>query len=200
MKKTLLFLLYFVAVQAAFCQVRGSDSKENLQKSFLAYNKLIIDQEFEKSLDYMLPEFFEIVPRSQMVTLMNQIYQNPDLDFEMGEPTIGEVGDIRQIEGKYYSEISYSYDIKMRFNNMEKSDDEEQNRMNQNLLRLALEKTFGPGNVVYDEESTDYNIHSIKNAYGISENGNSDWKFVVVEKDQKFILEKLLPKELTQNL
>lgn len=68
------------------------------------------------------------------------------------------------------------------------------------MLKLSLEKTFGSGNVEFNEETEFYEIHSIKNAFGISENGMSDWKFIVVEPQQKFILEKILPKELTEKL
>jgi hypothetical protein len=88
----------------------------------------------------------------------------------------------------------------MKFNNVDESKDEEQNELNRNLMKLTLEKTFGSGNVKFNEETEFYEIHSIKNAFGISENGTSDWKFVIVEPKQKFILEKILPNELTEKL
>lgn len=174
--------------------------KENLKRDFIEYNELIIKQEFEKAMNFMLPEFFEIIPKSQMILLMKQVYNNPDLEFKVEKPKDIEYGKPKKIEVKYYSEITYSYDIKMKFNNVDESDDEEQNQLNRNLIKLTLEKTFGSGNVKFDEETEFYEIHSIKNAFGISENGTSDWKFVVVEPNQKFILEKILPNELTDKL
>ncbi|WP_111672077.1 hypothetical protein [Algoriphagus litoralis] len=176
------------------------DYKENLNSDFHEYNELILKQEFDKALDFMLPEFFEIIPKSQMILLMKQVYNNPDLEFEAEKPKDIEYGEPKKIEAKYYSEITYSYDIKMKFNTIEERDDEEQNKLNRNLLKLSLEKTFGSGNVEFNEETEFYEIHSIKNAFGISENGMSDWKFIVVEPQQKFILEKILPKELTEKL
>jgi hypothetical protein len=174
--------------------------KENINKDFVQYNDLILNQEFEKSMDYMLPEFFEIIPRNQMVLLMKQVYNNPDLIFKMDKPQGIFYSEPKKIEEKYYSEITYSYDIKMKFNNIEVSEDEEQNELTKNLTKLQLEKTFGSGNVKFNEETEFYEIHSMKNAFGISENGTSNWKFVVVEEKQKFILEKILPKELTEKL
>lgn len=88
----------------------------------------------------------------------------------------------------------------MKFNNIEESEDEEQNELTKKITKLQLEKTFGSGNVRYNEKTKFYEIHSIKKAFGISENGTSGWKFLVVEPEQKLILEKLLPKELTENL
>jgi hypothetical protein len=196
--KKILLLLIFVS-NLTFGQT-SENFKENLNKDFIEYNDLILNQKFEKALDFMLPEFFEIVPKNQMIMLMEQVFNNPDLDFKADKPKDIEYGTPRKIEGKYYSEITYSYDIKMKFNNIEESEDEEQNELNRNLMKLNLEKTFGSGNVKYNEETEYYEIHSIKIAYGVSENGTSDWKFVVVESKQKMILEKILPKELTEKL
>lgn len=174
--------------------------EEYLNKDFIEYNDLILKQKFDKSMDFMLPEFFEIIPRNQMVLLMKQVYNNPELEFKMDKPKDIDYGKPEKIEGKYYSEITYSYDIKMKFHSVEKIEDEEQNELDKNLTKLSLEKTFGSGNVIFNEETEFYEIHSIKNAIGISENGTSDWKFLIVEPKQKFILEKILPKELTEKL
>ena len=172
----------------------------NLNQDFVEYNNLILNQEFEKSMDYMLPDFFEIIPKNQMVILMKQVYNNPDLEFKMDKPKDISYGEPKKINEKYYSEITYSYDIKMKFNNIEESENEEKKELTRKLTKLQLEKTFGSGNVKFNEETEFYEIHSIKNAFGISENGMSDWRFVVVEPKQKFILEKILPKVLTEKI
>lgn len=202
MKK--LLLLSFFAMTSAFCQstktVKEEIYKDNINKAFVEYNNHILNQEFEKSMEFMLPEFFEIIPKSQMILLMKQTYNNPDIEFEMDKPKDILIGDVKKIEGKYYSKINYSFNIKMKFNNTEKSDVVEENKLTQNLMKLTLEKSFGTGNVKFDEQTEFYDIHSIKDAYGVSIDGESDWKFVIVEKKQKFILEKILPKELTENL
>lgn len=196
--KRILILLFFVS-SLTFGQSDES-YKENINKDFIDYNELILRQEFEKSMDYMLPEFFEIIPKNQMVMLMQQIYNNPDLEFKMDKPKDIVYGEPRKIEEKYYSEITYSYNINMKFKSIEEGEDEKQQELTKTLTKLSLEKTFGSGNVKYDDETEFFEIHLIKNAFGISKNGKSDWKFVVVEPKQKFILEKILPKELTEKL
>ncbi|TKC03574.1 hypothetical protein [Pedobacter cryotolerans] len=196
--KRILILLLLVS-KFTFGQT-DENYKENLNKDFIEYNDLILKQEFEKAMNFMLPKFFEIIPKNQMVLLMKQVYNNPDLEFKADKPKDIEYGKLKKIEENYYSKITYSYDIKMKFNNAEESEDEDRRKLNENLIKLALEKTFGSGNLKFNEKTKFYEIHSIKNAFGISENGTSDWKFVVVEPKQKFILEKILPKELTEKL
>lgn len=174
--------------------------KEKLNKDFIEYNDLILKQEFEKAMNFMLPKLFEIIPKNQMILLMKQVYNNPDLEFKADKPKDIEYGKPKKIDKNYYSKIIYSYDIKMKFNNTEESEDEDRRKLNENLIKLTLEKTFGSGNVKFNDKTEFYEIHSIKNAFGVSENGTSDWKFVVVEPKQKFILEKILPKELSEKL
>ena len=194
-----IFILLLIVSNVTFSQT-SENYQVNLNQDFVEYNNLILNQEFEKSMDYMLPEFFEIIPKNQMVILMKQVYNNPDLEFKMDKPKDISYGEPKKINEKYYSEITYSYDIKMKFNNIEESENEEKKELTRNLTKLQLEKTFGSGNVKFNEETEFYEIHSIKNAFGISENGMSDWRFVVVEPKQKFILEKILPKVLTEKI
>lgn len=196
--KNILFFLFLIS-NLTFGQTNDI-YKENLNKDFIEYNDLILKQDFEKAMDYMLPEFFEIIPKNQMILLMKQTYNNPDLEFKADRPKDIEIGVPEKIENKYYSEITYSYDIQMKFKNLEESEDKEQNELTKNLAKLSLEKTFGSGNVKFNKETEFYEIHSVKKAYGISENGISEWKFVIVEQKQKFILEKILPTELIEKL
>lgn len=174
--------------------------KTNLNNDFVEYNDLMLKQDFEKAMDFMLPEFFEIIPKTQMIILMKQVYNNPDIEFKADKPKNITYSFPNKIEEKFYSEIKYSYDIQMKLNSIKKSENEEENQLTRNLIRLNFEKTFGSGNVKYNKETEFYEIKSIKKAYGISKNGISDWKFVIVDKKRKFILEKILPEELTDKL
>lgn len=202
MRKLTLISFFILAITA--CKTTKTIVKENyknnIKKGFIEYNNLIKNKEFEKSMNFMLPEFFEIIPKNQMVLLMKKTFNDPDIEFEMNEPKQIIIGDAKKVENKYYSKIDYTYDIKMKFNNYTKSEDEEENKLTQNLMKISLEKTFGSGNVKFNDKTGFYEIQAQKNAYGISNNGVNDWKFIVVEKKQKFILEKLLPKEITEKI
>jgi len=69
-----------------------------------------------------------------------------------------------------------------------------------NLTELSLDNTFGADNVKYNEKTDFFEVYSEKQVYAISENGETGWKFVVLEKNQKPILEKILPKQLTEKI
>lgn len=202
MKKILLLLLMIsnLTFSQTLEKSNSENYKENLNKTFIEYYDLVLSQDFEKSMDFILPKLFEIIPRNQLVLLMKQMYNTPGLEFKVDKPKIINYGKLKKFVDRYYSIISYSYDLKVKFNNVKKSDNQEQNLLNQNLIKLTLEKTYGSGNVNYNKKTKFYDINSVKNAFGISKNGITDWKFVIVEKKQDYILKKILPKELIEKL
>ncbi len=194
-----IFIALMLVSNVTFGQTDGSYT-ENLDRDFMEYHDLIVHQELEKSMEFMLPEIFEIIPMDQMLVMMKQVYNNPDMEFRVDRPKDVTYGEPQKIDVKYYSEISYTYDMKIRYLNLEESEEGAEDEMGKEFIKSALELAYGEGNVEYDEETDFYEIHAVKKAYGVSENGTSDWKFVVVEPKQKLMLEKILPKELTKKL
>ncbi|MNR58497.1 hypothetical protein D3C85_1795120 [compost metagenome] len=62
--------------------------------------------------------------------------------------------------------------------------------------RQAFANAFGSDNVKLDEATETYTITAAKSSWAISKNGQTDWKFINVEPNQRLIMEKILPKEL----
>jgi len=194
-KKTLLTILFLTICTVGISQ----DYKKKIESEFTEYLNSIVNMEFEKSMEYITPEFFEIVPKSQMIKLMEQTFNNPAMEIEIKNPKILTVNDSQNIENKYYSLLTYSNQMNMKINGEEsETADEKTTRIN--LTKLSLEQTFGSENVKYNDETGFFEIQSQKEVYAFSENGESDWKFLVIEKKQKMILDKLLPKELAEKI
>ena len=194
-KKTLLTILFLIICTIGIAQ----DYKKTIESDFTEYLNYIINMEFEKSLEYITPEFFEIVPKSQMIALMEQTFNNPSMEIEIKNTKILTINDAQKIENKFYSLLTYSNQMNMKINS-EKEETANETKMIINLTKLSLEQTFGSENVKYNEETEFFEIQSQKDVYGISENGKVDWKFLVIEKEQKVILDKLLPKELSEKI
>lgn len=146
-------------------------------------------------MNYILPEFFEIFPKSQIVKLMEQIFNDPSLELTLSDPKILSIGDLEEIEGKFYVSLSYSNKMRMKIHG-EKNEEEDAKTMRFSLTKASLNQTFGDENVTFNETTEFFEIIAQKEAYAISNNGLTDWKFLVAEKNQQFILEKLLPKAL----
>ena len=59
MQRSLLTILFLAIATLGFSQ----EYKENFKSQFSDYLNSIVNMEFEKSMEYILHEFFEIVPK-----------------------------------------------------------------------------------------------------------------------------------------
>jgi hypothetical protein len=195
MKIKLLSVL-FLFTSSIFSQI----PEENLRKEFNTYINLTINQDFEKSMDYVVEDFFEIFPKEQMVSLMKQIYNNPSMEIKLEKPTILEVDKIEKINEKYYSILTYSNLMKMKLKSEDENESDEDKKMRIGLIKVSLFKKFGAENVDYNEKTDFFEIKVTKKVCSVSKNGNDIWKFVTIEKEQKYILEKFIPKEILEKI
>jgi hypothetical protein len=163
--------------------------KDSIKLQFLRYTDLIVNKDFARSAEYLNPEFFEIVPKAQLITILEKTFENPDFDFKIENPVIISIGDNKKLNGNNFVKLQYSNYLSMHFKqNKEQKQDTA-------ATKKALEAQFGEGNVTYTDTTDSYKIFVIKNVIANSANMRQ-WTFVVVEDRQKQILEKFIPKEL----
>ncbi|MCB9241828.1 MAG: hypothetical protein H6608_11880 [Flavobacteriales bacterium] len=81
----------------------------NLKQDFEVYSNLMKSQEFDTAMNYVVPEFFEITPRSTFVSLMKMTYQ---LASNMGIETRGysivAIDSIVQIDSQFYTILHHT--------------------------------------------------------------------------------------------
>lgn len=191
MKKFVLILLVFVSVAA-----QAQDSKI-VTEQYMAYSKLIIEKNFEKGFDYLNEGIFEIAPRDQMMQVMDQTFNNPELTVEMTMPEVSDFSTAKKIEAKYYIKFKSLNVVRMRMNtliNPEKT--AEENKAMIDMLKQSFESKFGAGNVSYDEKTNFFSLKATKPVIAASTD-KKNWKFITVDSDEmKPMLESFIPKEL----
>jgi len=196
--KTLKHLVLALLLSASSIAT-AQDYKKEIEKEFIEYLNFISTKQFEKSMEYLPADLFKIVPKEQMVELMERTFNDSSITFEFINPKVGDIKDAKKIEAKFYSFLSYSNQMNIKINKSSQETEEEQ-EVKMSIMKASFEKSFGAKNVSYNVLTGFFEIQVDKKGYAISENGQTDWKFLVVEKEQKPILEKLLPKELYKKL
>ncbi|MES2829796.1 MAG: hypothetical protein V4687_16680 [Bacteroidota bacterium] len=193
LKRTLTLLLLLACSTTLFAQ----DYKANVKQSFSTYYKYLVAGEFEKSMDYLPPAIFAVVPRAQMVTALKSVMTNPEIQIRLTSFEIKEILDKRKIDTANYVKIRYVGGITMKMKgDSTETVQERENRLN--ATKTALENSFGSGNVGLELKTETFTVTTTKNSWGISKNGITDWKFVLVDPSQRLILEKILPKEIIE--
>lgn len=194
-KHNILSLLFLLIC----CSASAQDYKKTIESEFTIYLNSIINKNFDKSMDFIVPEFFDIIPKDQMITVMEQTFNNPSMVFELKNPKILSINDVQKIDQKFYSLLTYSNQMNIKMVQEEKETEQEK-KSRITLTQASFEKTFGANNVKYNPKTEFFEIFVEKQVYAISKDGTTNWKFLVLEKKQKMLLEKLLPKELTDKM
>lgn len=188
-----------IQAEPVIINVEASNEQRVIKKQFKKYLSCIISKDFSTAMDYVTPELFDIIPKSQMIKFMEQTFNPSDADLEIKDPSVLEIEKLKKIDNKYYSQIKYSLDTNMEFKDDPfETDDVDERKMLVNLTKLILEKQYGKNNVNIDEKNNLFKVKSIAKAYAVSDSSKRNWKFIALDEKNKMILEKLLPKELVQ--
>jgi len=175
----------------------AQDYKTSIRQRFTEYTKLMTYREFDKSMEYVPEEIFTIIPRTQMVALFDQLFNNKKMVVKMISFDIKEIVDSRKIDSSYYAKLRYIsvMSMKMLADTIE-SAEVKANRLL--MTKAAFANAFGSDNVKLDEATETYIISAAKSSWAISKNGKDGWKFVNVEPKQRLLMEKILPKALIE--
>lgn len=190
-----LFLLFFTSCFTSRNSKLQSGAQDEIRTDFIEYYDLIIQHKFADAMEFIVPEFFNIFPKDELIQMMEQLFNNPMFNFQLKKPEINEVGKIIKEGGQYYAVLKYSNWMNMHVAGEDnESESEKKDRIA--MLKGALEITFGSENVKYNEETDYFEIFTLKEALAVSENGKTNWKFITVEENQKMLLKKIIPERI----
>lgn len=191
-----IFSLLFIAT---FQWSAGQGSNSAIKKDFNDYLNLLEQKQYNKSLDYVPAEIFEIIPRDQMLAAMESVFKSPEVSMDMNNYKIDSIGNTQNIDNKKYVFISYSFDMGMKYN-IEEEESVEDKTMRVNMMKGAFVQQFGKQQVSYDEKTEYFKIKVKSDAYAISGSEYDGWKFITIDKSQMQLLDKVLPQAIIDQL
>ncbi|MFC4815548.1 hypothetical protein [Flavobacterium sp. GCM10023249] len=197
MKPKKLFYTIFIFMMSL--TITAQEYKKVIKNEFNEYMTFIEAKNFKKALDFVLPESFQIIPKAQLLKLLEQSYNDPSYKIEFKNSTIFDIGDVQKFGKKYYSLLNYSTQMDMKIMNTNDLTAEGKKTLIDHTISV-YQKVYGADNVRYNSGTDFFEIIIQRPVYAISNDGKINWKFLVVEKQQMSMLEKLLPKELIDKI
>lgn len=195
MKKLLLIL--FLISNFLYSQ----ETKKVIETQFLDYTSLIVKRDFNTALDkYANDKLFQFVSKEQLSAAFEILFNNPEMEFYLGDVKIHSIELLdKKIENESYAKIIYSQSLGMKLVEIDKIKDIEEKKDKIKMYLYAFQNQFGDDNVKYNENTGFYDLVTQKYCVANSKDG-LNWKFTVIEKKQKFLLEKFIPLELLTDL
>lgn len=188
----LCFLFTFIS-----CGLFAQEYKNAAKAQFLHYTGLVINKDFRSASEFIIDELFAIIPKEQMITAMEAVFNMPGFNYTIDSPKVLQVSDSTIADSSYFLKLRYSNILRMKFDTEQDSASTDTSLAENELLTLTLQSKFGEENVKYNQHTGFYDIYSVKDVIAKSANLR-DWKFVVMEEDKLPFLKKLLPKELLE--
>lgn len=185
MRKLILCLLLSLSLLPAYSQ----SYKDDLKRQFLTYTEHLSKKEFTQAVEYINPDMFAILPKAQLITVMEQTFNSKEVSFDFQQPTFLAINDKQTIKGIDYVKFEYTNIMEMKYKSGEIAPKDS------TMMLGILQGQFGEENVSYNTQKDSYAIKVLKKVIANSRD-EKNWKFLVIEERQRPLLEKILPKEL----
>lgn len=184
--QSLLFVFVLLAMKT-FLQTKTNPDDLAIKKSLTYFVNSIQSKQIDQAVSGIYPKFFTIVSKEQMTQILNMTYNNPFMKIEVEDLKFGNIEKPELITGEYFSITPYFLKLKC---NVSSLNDDMKKRMNG-----ALTAKYGANNVKYVASEGSYLINAAMKACAISKDKKA-WKFVILEKEYKKELVKILPKKI----
>jgi len=192
----LLFILLLVGCSATKkVASTSSPALSNMENDFTTYMDYFFEEDYDTMLTYIPPELFEVLPKEQMKALFQSVFSDPDIEIKLDPPKVLSRELYKVIEDKQYGRLRYSGMMYMKVRTAD-DETEEDTEFMLDMIQVGLNESFGAVNVKHNSETGFFEIFTEKNVVAVSENGESDWKFVTIEENMKPLLKRVFPKEI----
>ncbi|MFC3157429.1 hypothetical protein SAMN05443633_10871 [Chryseobacterium arachidis] len=190
--KTKSFLFLFVLLSfLSFAQTKANSDDVAIKKNLTYFVNTIKTKKIDQSVNCIYPKLFTVISKDQMTQILNMTYNNPFIKIDIQNLQFGNIEKPELINGEYFSIANYF--LKLKCNVGALSDDMKKK------ANSALMNKYGKNNVKYLANENAYVISANMRACAVSKD-RKYWKFVIVEKEYKSQLLKVLPKKVLDKI
>lgn len=190
--KTKLFVLLFASLFCiSFASAQANPDDAVIKKALTGFINSIKEKKISQGVNYIYPKFFTVIPEEQMTRILAMTYNNPFMKIEMSNLKFGTVEKPEKISSEYFAIAPYFFTLKCNVGSL--NDD-----MKKKIGTAFIQK-YGQDQVKYLAAENAYLINARMRACAVSRD-RKNWKFVILEKEYKTQLVKVLPKEILDKI
>ena len=191
MKTKTFILLYVLLSWFTFAQTKANPDDAAIKKSLTGFINSIKEKKIEQGMNYIYPKFFTVIPKEQMARILTMTYNNPFMKIEMSNLKFGAIEKPENIGSEYFAVAPYFFTLKCNVNSM--------NEDMKKKIGAAFTQKYGKDNVKYLTAESAYLVNARMKACAVSPD-RKNWKFVILEKEYKSQLVKVLPKKILDKI
>jgi hypothetical protein len=188
MNKYIFFLLAFLYGSVSFAQ---KTTDPELTKRLNAYLRLTRESKFNELMDYTHPKIFTIMPREQLVEIMEKSFDNDQMTIGIDSIGTTTISPDFVLKTARYKKIGYWMVISVVFKDTTVTSDE-------SFVARAtssFEKGFPGAKVYFNPNTKHFEIRATSLMIAIKDSPAKPWYFLGYQRDEA-LLNKLYPKEV----
>jgi hypothetical protein len=188
-KLSLLIIIVLISI-SSFAQ--KDTSLRGRLNEYLVANKQL---NFEKLMGYIHPKLFEIVPKEQMIQVMESVFDNPQMAISMDSLSVIGMSEGFNFKGAQYRKVDYYLGMSLRFKDTALLN--EKDRIP--LMEEQMKTQFGAEHAKYIAAENRLAVDARKVMFAIKDNIRSQWMFLGYEPKQAELMKRLIPPEVLTN-
>ena len=150
--------------------------------------------DFEKLMDYIHPNLFNIASKEQMAEMFKSAFDNEALTITMDSLSVIAISPSFSNKGSLYRKVDYYISLSMKFKDSSILKDDESVATSIAQMKSAMDAD----NVKYIKPDNRLQIDSRKIMIAIKDNGK-EWMFLGYEAKQSDLMQSLVPIEVLKN-
>jgi len=194
--KKISILLTLLFVQ--FILLGQKDS--SLERRLAEFMHVNDEMELDKILDYTYPKLYTIVPRDQMLEVLQNTFENENMSIHLDSLQINTIHPVFKLENGSYAKVIYSMNMFMAFkNDREDSLTDEKRKERDDFMLSSFSEQYGAGNVSIDPASGYLKIKIVSPMVAVKDEYAIQWCFVNFKENDP-ITHRLFSKEVLKKL
>lgn len=195
MKTKVFIILLSLFSLFSYSQTKDNTSVAGIKKTLASFARSLQTKNINTTVELIHPKYFTITSKDKMQQMLNFTYDNPYLKTDVTKFIIHRVENPEKIGNEYFSVTDYSIRMNLKIDWAQLPVAEEMKQQ----IRQSIAKQFGDGNVQHVQKGDYYIINTKMKACAIS-GDNKNWKLILLEKNQKPQLMKILPKKIVEKV
>lgn len=164
--------------------------RQEVKNTANSYFSLIEERNISQALDYIYPEFLDLLGKETFENMFNQIFNAPGVDIGLGNFKIDSVSPSFKSDERLFVLVKYNHDMTYK---VDMSKDTE--GLLASILLSSYQSKFGKENVTFEAPET-FIINVAKDMYAIQSPAYTGWKVIEYEATMSFFLDKIIPEEV----
>ncbi|MCU0375037.1 MAG: hypothetical protein MUF24_06995 [Chitinophagaceae bacterium] len=185
-----------VALVSALPSVFAQAEADTIKQTVLAYFKTIETFDMKASVEYLHPAIFDLVPKNNMIEMLEQSFKDPEVRVKMDSAEILKVSPILEDNNIKYGLVNYSFLMHMTMMDGEKPLTNTNDKSALMVTYNIIKGKYGDKKVRLESAKGTIHVLSETSLFAIKAPEFDGWKFLENKENMTRVFDGIIPQNI----